>query len=129
MVEGAVEAVWDDLYGVVGEDLRVVTRYEGVDYETRMREDVREQYTTREDRVVVDDTVIKQIDLQDTEGAFKTGRLEAVVRVFEDAWVASVPDDVGRKSGYVVSVERGGEASMDDLEACLPRIRDREPGE
>lgn len=125
MVEAPARAVWEDLSDLVGEDLRVVTRYDGMDYDTVMREDVREQYAAHEDRAIIDDTVVKQIGLANTEGAFKTGRLEAVVRVFEDAWVASIPDRIGAKSGIIVSVDRDGAATMDDVDRCVRRVRDR----
>lgn len=128
MAEGIVRELWDALYEVVGEDLRVVTRYDGVEYETTMREDVRDQYTAGEDREIVDDTVVKQIGLRETESAFETGDLEAVVRVFEDAWVAAVPDDVDAKAGVIVSVGRGRAATMDDVDACIRTVRDRTAG-
>jgi len=121
----SARAVWDDLFAVLGEDLRAVTRYDGMDYDTVMREGIREQYTVDEDRAIVDDTIVKQLGLGNTEGAFKTGRLEAVVRVFEDAWVVSIPDRIGAKSGFIVSVERGGAATMDDVDECVGRVRER----
>lgn len=124
MVDASAQAVWDDLATVLGEDLRVVTRYDGMDYDTVMREEIREQYSANEDRAIIDDTIVKQLGFRNTEGAFKTGRLEAVVRVFEDAWVASIPDRIGAKSGFIVSVERGGAATMDDVDECIRRVRE-----
>ena len=114
-----VEDVWAAMRDRVGEDLRVVTRYEGSGFETRMREDVREQYTFDDDREVVDQTILRQLSLDDLESAFDLGSLESQVWVFERAWVVTWPDCLPGKSGLLVSVERGGEATLADVGAAI----------
>lgn len=115
-----LERIWNDVFDRVGEDLRVVTRYTGRDFETKMRDDVRAQYTTDEDQVVVDDTIIQQLSLSDTDNAFKTGQLNGLVRVFDEAWVLSWPDYLSGKSGVIISIQRNGtNATMDDIDWCI----------
>jgi hypothetical protein len=72
-VGSIVDRVWTDLHERVGDDLRVVTRYETREFETRMREDVRERYTADEGRAIVDDTIVRQLGLFDTERRFEAG--------------------------------------------------------
>ncbi|PGF14643.1 hypothetical protein CP556_20640 [Natrinema sp. CBA1119] len=120
MTGSLVAGIWDDLFEQVGDDLRVVTRYKPTEFDTKMRDDVRAKYTCEEDRIVVDDTIVKQLGLDDTEEAFKTGDLHALVRVFDDAWILSWTDDLPKKSGLMISIQRdGATASMDDLEWCI----------
>ena len=115
-----VDRVWAGLHERVGDDLRVVTRYEMMEFETRMREDVRERYTADEDRAIVDDTIVRQLGLFDTERRFEAGRLEANVSVFEQAWVIAWPDHLPGKSGVIVSIQRDGDvATIQDVEGCL----------
>lgn len=119
-MESIVERVRADLRERVGEDLRVVTRYESLEFETRMRTDVRERYTEREDRAIVDDTIVRQLGLSDTQRRFQAGELEANVHVFERAWVLAWPDHLPGKSGFIVSVQRDGDAAtVADVEGTL----------
>ena len=106
-----VDRVWNGLYELLDEDLRAVSRYTSRDFETRMRDDVREVVTPDELREAVDDTIIDQLNLATTESVFKAGELQANLRVFEDAWVVAWPDGLDRHSGFIVSIQRDGEAS------------------
>lgn len=124
MDDELVTKVWDAVSDRVDDNLRVVTWYDAEAFETRMRPDIREQYTADEDRVVVDDTIVTQLSLPETENAFKTGRLQALVRVFDDAWVVSWTDSLPKKSGFLISVQRHGEVTMDDIEWCLQYLDD-----
>jgi len=127
-MSSVVDRVWTDLRERVAEDLRVVTRYEAREFEIRMREDVRERYTDREDRAIVDDTIVRQLGLFDTERRFDAGELEANVNVFERAWVIAWPDHLPSKSGVIVSIQRDGDAAtLADVEACLDYL-DEEAG-
>jgi hypothetical protein len=120
MSKTAVDTVWEAVYDRIGDDLRVVTRYDATDYETRMRDDIREKYTTDEDRQVVDDTIIKQLGLTESETAFNTGTVQAFIRVFDEAYILSWSDTLPKKSGFIVSIDRhGSTATMDDLEWCI----------
>lgn len=124
MTSSLAEKIWDDVSEKVGEDLRAVTRYKAKEFETVMRDDVRERYTTNEDQAVVDHTIINQLSLSDIENAFKTGPLEGFVRVFGDAWVLSWPDKLPGKSGVLISIQRGGStASADDIEWCFQYLK------
>lgn len=126
MASDLTRRVWDEMYGRVGEDLRVVTRYEAGDFETVMRDDVRRQYTEGEDQRIVDEAIVDQLSLRREEGAFKTGGLRAIVRAFDDAWVMSWPDPLDGKSGIIVSIQRDGDvATMDDVEYCIRFLDDR----
>jgi hypothetical protein len=52
-----VDDLWAALHESLGEDLRVVTRYEGATFETRMPADVRDEYDPTQDQAIVDDLV------------------------------------------------------------------------
>ena len=125
MTESLVTRIWDDVTERVGDDLRVVTRYGPQEFETRMRDDVRAEYTDDENQRVVDDTIITQLGLRDTKAAFNRRRLHGVVRVFDDAWVLSWTDDIPKKSGVLVSIQRDGTtATMDDVDWCVRYLDD-----
>lgn len=119
MSKVSVERIWDDLTEKVGDDLRGVTRYEGRDLETKLREDVREQYSRSEDRKLVDNLIIDQLRFEETEAAFKTGHRRGIVRIFEKAWFLSWSDSTEGKSGFIISIQRNSTASMDVIEWCL----------
>jgi hypothetical protein len=126
-----VEELWTALSNVVGPDLRVVTWHDGRAFETKMRDDVRARYSSLDDQAVVDDIVGWQLRLPGSEDRHDSGELEAIVRVFEEAWVVAWPHSYADRSGVVVSIERGNDASMDDVDACIqylsstvaPRLR------
>lgn len=125
MTDSPVRAVWDEVHDRVGDDLRVVTRFEPRGFETRMRDDVREAYTEAEDQAIVDDTILDQMRLSDFQEEVKAGDLHAVIRVFDDAWILAWPDDVRARSGFIVSLERGGErASPDDVEWVIEYLNE-----
>jgi hypothetical protein len=71
-----------------------------------MREDVRGRYTDSDDQRIVDETVVQQLSSPNIEDAVDVGRLEAVVNVFEDAYVVRVPTPPRPKAGYIVSLDR-----------------------
>lgn len=120
-----VDRIWADLHERVGDDLRAVTRYDSREFETRMREDVRERYTDREDRAIVDDIIVRQLNLLETERRFDAGRLEANVNAFEEAWVLAWPDHPPSKSGFIVSIERDGErTTIQGVEDCLDYLNE-----
>lgn len=120
MVAVSIDDIWMDINDEVGEDLRGVVRYEASTFETRLRDDVREQYTAVEECMLVDDTIVKQLGLRDTERKFKTGSLNAFVHVFDDAYILSCPDTLPKKSGFIVLIERDeSTTTMDNLEWCI----------
>lgn len=128
-----VDAVWDEMYDRVGVDLRTVTGYDNIEFETRMREDVRAQYTDTDDVQIIDDTIVDQFSERRLEEKYNMGELHATVRYFDECWLVSWFYPGERKSGILVSIQRdGSEASFEDVEYCLeyleaeiePAIRD-----
>ena len=126
MEDELVDRLWEAVAERVGDDLRGVVRYAPTEFEVRLRDDVRDRYGSEDRVAVVDDTIVNQLSLANAESAYKAGRVEGFVRVFEEAWVLAWPDGSPGKSGVLVSIERtGSTASMDDVEWCL-RYLDRE---
>lgn len=119
MERDSVQDVWDHLESEFGEDLRVVTRYDGMEFTTRMREDIRAQYSTGEDRAIIDSTIIAQLQLDDVRDIVKAGEAKATIRVFERAWLLIYPDPHSRKSGFLVSLQRDGADSFRAVEQTL----------
>lgn len=125
VTEIAAHGVWEALHERFGDDLRAVTRYEGTDFETKMREDVRARYTDRQDQRIVDETIVSQLGMGSSVAAFEAGDLQSLVRVFDEAWVLTWPDAWDQKSGFIVSVQRDGEGgALGDADACLDILRD-----
>ena len=126
MCDSLVETIWGDVSENIGDDLRAVTRYDGLNYEMKLRDDVRTEYTQDEDRTIVDEAILRQLNLDETEGAFKAGELESVIRVFEDAWILQWPDQLKTKSGILISIQRNGErASVVDVEWCIEYLNEQ----
>jgi hypothetical protein len=114
------QTIWDALHERLGSDLRAVVRYDATGYSSRNRADIDELYDDDEGQRIVDQSIITQLSQQDLSEHLKTGDLDAVVRVFGDAWILTWPDPLEGKSGVYVSIERGGDtASMADVEWCL----------
>jgi hypothetical protein len=114
-----VETVWNALHDRFGDDLRVVTRYDGLEYESIMRDDVRDLYPDEQERDYISNTIISQLHLEDADEAAESGPAEGFVRIFGHAWVLTCPDSLDRKSGFIVSLQRDGDLSMDAVEECL----------
>ena len=120
MTATLAQTIWDALHERLGPDLRTVVRYDATGYTSRNRADVDELYDDEEGRRIVDQSIITQLSQQDLSAHLKTGDLEAVVRVFGDAWILTWPDPLEGKSGVYVSIEREGDtATMADVEWCL----------
>lgn len=120
----SVESVWDDLASMQGDDLRAVARYDRTSYETKLRADIRDQYSEHADRSIVDDAILNQMILKDNRPGLKAGELESVVRVYEDIWFIVWPDGTSRKSGFIVSIQRGGQATMADVASVLEYLEE-----
>lgn len=120
----SAEYVWDDLTSVLGDDLRAVARYDRTNYETKLRDDIRAQYSEHADRSIVDDAILNQMILQDNRPGLKVGELESIVRVYEDSWFIVWPDSFSRKSGFIVSIQRGSQATMADVESVLEYLEE-----
>lgn len=114
--------VWDALSDRFGDALRAVVRYDGFDYDAVTRSDVRERYDDDDALKLVNDVVVNQLILADSADFFRAGRYRAFVRMFDDAWVITRPDDPATKSGFVVSVERGEGESTVDVEQCIQQV-------
>lgn len=118
--------VWEELAERYGSDLRVVIRYHPSEFETHMREDIRERYTERELRAIVDDAIVEQLRLDRTESAIKTGDLHGVVRIYDSAWVLFWPDALHTKSGFIVSVQRDRPSNGMDCIGGIDRFLNEE---
>jgi hypothetical protein len=106
--------VWEALEERFGDVVRAVVRYDGFEYDAVTRPDVRDRYTDEDARHLVNDVVVNQLILADSEESFQAGRHRAFIRVFDEVWVVIRPDDVPAKTGYLVSFDRdGGEPSFD----------------
>jgi hypothetical protein len=114
-----VEELWEALSTLAGPDLRVVTWYRGRTFETKMRDDVREQYSALDDQAVIDDIVGWQLRFPGSEDRHNSGELEAQVRVFAEAWVVIWPHSYADRSGIVVSIERSDDVSMAVVDDCI----------
>lgn len=126
MNSAPVQEVWDAMYERVGEDLRGVTRYEPTDFTTKMREDVREQYSPGEDQAIVDQTIVNQIGFKELEQRHKIGRLRAAILTFDESWLIVWPDGIPSKSGFIVSIQRTGDvATIADVDYCIEFLNDR----
>ena len=120
MTLDVVDQVWDAMYERVGEDLRGVTGYEGLEFETRFREDVRAEYDTRGEAEFVDRLVVDQISEREIERKIGVGDLHASIRLFDECWLICWFHPSDWKAGVVVSIQRDGpKATFDDVETCL----------
>jgi hypothetical protein len=98
-----------------------------LDFETKMRDDLRTQYSSIDDSSIVDDTILSQLVVADTEDSFKTGELQGILRIFDDAWILAWSDVHSNKSGIIIiiiiiiiSIQRDSEqTSMADIEWCI----------
>lgn len=107
MAEVSAQKVWDALRGDIGEDLRVVIRYSEFDLEAIKRDDIREQSTPLNTQEIVDGIIIRHLNFADDAERFHVGSLSAIVRVFESAHVISRPDSLDKKTGFIISIDRG----------------------
>ncbi|MFB6201896.1 MAG: hypothetical protein ABEI98_07780 [Halorhabdus sp.] len=119
--EELAERVWRDLDDRFGDDLRAVVRYRNLEYAAEMRPDVPEDYEDVPDAAIVDDTIVDQLRARDTETMVQAGDLDAIVKVFDDAWFLAWPDGLPAKSGFIVSLARSGGGAR-DLEAAIDRL-------
>ncbi|AZH25888.1 hypothetical protein [Haloplanus aerogenes] len=59
---------------------------------------------------------------QRLESEFKCGQLTGTVHIFDEALVAVQTDPTGRKTGYLVTLDRG-DVTVADLEDCFEYLR------
>jgi len=119
-----VDIVWDDLHERVGDDLRTVVQYDARSSAVKFRPDVREQYELDERQQILDDAIVQQLSFSDQESVFKTGELKSFVRVFDEAWVLTWRDPSNVKAGFLISIQRDGDATMEDVEYCIQYLND-----
>jgi len=124
MERNLVDIVWDDLRERVGDDLRTVVQYDARSSAVKFRPDVREQYEQDERQQILDDAIVQQLSFSDQETVFKTGELRSFVRVFDEAWVLTWRDPSNVKAGFLVSIQRDGDATMEDVEYCIQYLDD-----
>lgn len=115
-----VDSVWNELHDRLGSDLRAVTGYDGIEFETRKRDDVQKSYTRTEDAQLIDQTVIGQLSERQMVEKFKSGDLHATIRVFDQTWVLTWLPPGDWKAGVLVSIQRDGpQATFEDLQYCI----------
>ena len=124
MERNLVDIVWDDLRERVGDDLRTVVQYDARSSAVKFRPDVREQYEQDERQQILDDAIVQQLSFSDQETVFKTGELRSFVRVFDEAWVLTWRDPSNVKAGFLISIQRDGDATMEDVEYCIQYLDD-----
>ncbi|AQL41302.1 hypothetical protein BV210_00600 [Halorientalis sp. IM1011] len=124
MERNLVDIVWDDLRERVGDDLRTVVQYDARSSAVKFRPDVREQYELDERQQILDDAIVQQLSFSDQETVFKTGELRSFVRVFDEAWVLTWRDPSNVKAGFLISIQRDGDATMEDVEYCIQYLDD-----
>lgn len=123
-----VEELWDLVHAEIGEDLRGVCRYEGIDANFVLRDDIRAAYSEGESRSVVDNAITNQISTPRVVRALKAGDLDATVHVLEEAWVLVYPDVLPGKSGYLVSADRqGSDDAMQQAGNCIELLSAETP--
>lgn len=116
-----VDDAWDHLVTQYGDALRAVTAFRSGTFETRMRDDIRDLYTDREDRRVVNEITLGQLLSERLEDEFKCGHLTGTVHIFDEALVAVQTDPNFRKSGYLVTVDK--DVTLADLDGCFEYLR------
>ena len=124
MERNLVDIVWDDLRERVGDDLRTVVQYDARSSAVKFRPDVRKQYEQDERQQILDDAIVQQLSFSDQETVFKTGELRSFVRVFDEAWVLTWRDPSNVKAGFLISIQRDGDATMEDVEYCIQYLDD-----
>ena len=123
MSELQASELYDSLRPTVGAPLRGVIRYRGTTVDSELRADVRDSYTDEELRAFVDDSIVHQLSQPDGERALKLGKIEGVVRVYEDAWVFRMSLGRDLKRGCLISIDRDGDASLSVVEECDEVVR------
>jgi hypothetical protein len=108
MADVTAREVWNALHDRFDADVRGVARYDGAEFETVLREDVRRQYSSVDRQEIVDGLLVGQISTSELASLFEIGSLAATVRVFESAYVISSTDALDRRSGILVSLDRDG---------------------
>lgn len=109
-----VQELWDAVHAELGEDLRGVCRYEGIDSDFILRDDIAEQYSDTESQEIVDNAIVNQISTPNIVRSMNAGDLEATVHVLDEAWLLVHPDVLPGKSGILISADRN--PSGDPLE-------------
>lgn len=112
MDEGAVEDIWEDLHAVVGDSLRGITMYEGIDQVSRLREDIRERFSEDVSRRMADENLVDQFSEERLQEAIHAGPLTAVVRLYEElvliAWSPEGEHHRGVLAAYDRPTDRAG---------------------
>ena len=128
MTSPAVAELWEIVHDELGENLRGVCRFEGIDAEFILRDDIQAQYSETESRSVVDNAIVNQLSTPNIVRALKAGELDATVHVLEEAWVLVYPDVLPGKSGVLVSADRSAsDDGMEQAGACLELLSAETP--
>lgn len=125
MLDGMADAIWAVLTERFGDDVRIVACYHGDIYEIRLRDDLREQYSTTNNRAIVRNVMEEKLNAIEQEAIFDAGQFGCNVRVFEDAYVLHSQFDDQR--GVIVSMERAANLpTISAIEDAVDRARSEE---
>jgi hypothetical protein len=116
------ERVWSELRDRYGEALRTVIRYHPTDFEAQMRADLRSQYSDDDVQSFVDEVIVNYLNLGTQSGAADLGEFHGTVRIFEDVWVFSWPDQPDEKAGFLITLDRDSSVGVEaatEIEAFL----------
>ena len=125
MRDGMADTIWAVLTERFGDDVRIVTYYDGDIYEIRIRNDLQEQYSTANKRAIVRNVMEEKLDVIEQESIFDVGEFGCNVRVFEDAYVLHSQFDDRR--GTIISMEREANLpTISTIERAVDQARSRE---
>ncbi|MFB6084889.1 MAG: hypothetical protein ABEJ94_11670 [Halorientalis sp.] len=116
------DRVWNELADRYGEALRAVIRYHPTDFEARMRADLRSRYSDDDIQSFVDEAIVNYLNLGQQSESADPGEFHGTVRIFEDVWVFSRPDEPDAKAGFLITLDRDGSVGIEaatEIEAFL----------
>jgi hypothetical protein len=117
------DELWEKIFEQIGSDLRGGIEYNGVEYESVLREDLQKQYSDSEIQRIVNESIVLQLGVSDRPSGLKTGELNAFMRMYEQAWILSCPHPNKRKGGILVSIDQDREtATLPDIEQCMETL-------
>jgi len=116
----STDQLWEEIQEYLGSDLRAVVKYNGIEYDCSLREGLKEQYSESEIQRIVNETIVLQLGVSDRPSSLKTGELNALMRVYEEAWILSCPHQKKRKGGIMVWIDQDRKATtLPEVEQCM----------
>lgn len=107
MLEAAADWLWDELRDEVGDRIRIVTVYEGVELTSRVRDDV--LYRDEVARKIIDENIVDGYSEQRLEEKMGVGSLDGVIRYYRDIYAVNWARSETPQVGILVSIDRTGD--------------------